>query len=67
MIVSPKKPTVQVKFRWDPDLKRELESIAERTGRTANETSELLIRWAIERAKQELDMADTVTPERRKK
>lgn len=57
VIVSPKKPPKQVKFRWDPDLVRELERLAERTGRTMTDTAELLMKWAVERAKAELELA----------
>lgn len=61
VIVSPKKEPVQVKFRWDPSLLAELKELAERTDRSMNECGEMLIRWALERAKQELDEAGEVT------
>lgn len=69
VIVSPKKPAEQVKFRWDPDLVVQLKELADRTHRTINETGELLIRWAIERSKEELDRAELEpgTPLKRKK
>lgn len=66
VIVSPKKPAAQVKFRWDPALRDELAALAERTGRTVNETGELLMRWAIQRAKEELELAGDTEPRRKK-
>lgn len=59
VIVSPKKQPEQVKFRWDPDLIQEVRDIAERTGRTINEAGEMLMRWAVERAKTELELSDS--------
>lgn len=56
VIVSPKKDPKPILFRWDPDLVAEIQAIAERTNRSVNETSELLVRWAVERAKAELEM-----------
>lgn len=68
VIVSPRKRPVQVKFRWDPDLAEELRQIAERTDRSINEAGELLMRWAIERSKAELDLAaESESPLKRKK
>lgn len=66
VIVTPKVEPVQVKFRWDPAIRDELEAIAKRTHRTINETGEILIRWAIERAKEELELAGEVAERRRK-
>lgn len=67
MIVPPRAKATQVKFRWPPDLQAELAAIAEKTNRSINETGELLMRWAIERAKAELDMGSTESPVKRKK
>lgn len=68
MIVSPKNPPVQVKFRWDPDLLEELKTLAEATNRTQNDTGERLMRWAIERAKAELQLlGEAPTKEQRRK
>lgn len=67
VIVPPKTASVQVKFRWPPDLLDEIRAIAERTGRSQNEAGERLMRWAIERAKVELEMAGEPAPERRRK
>jgi hypothetical protein len=57
VIVPPKKPAEQVKFRWDPDLIQEVHALARRTNRSINETGEMLMRWAVDRAKTELEMA----------
>lgn len=54
VIVTPKRPPKELKFRWDPDLAARIERIAEETGRTVNDAAELLMRWAVER--QELEM-----------
>lgn len=67
VIVPPRTKPTQVKFRWPPDLQKELAAIAEKTNRSINETGELLMRWAIERAKAELDMGDAGSPVKRKK
>lgn len=58
VIVAPKKTPEQVKFRWPPDLIEEVREIAKRTGRTMNEAGEMMMRWAVERAKHELEAAE---------
>ncbi len=66
VIVPPKTQSVQVKFRWPPDIGVEIAAIAKRTNRSMNEAGELLMRWAIERAKQELDAAGDIPSGKRK-
>lgn len=65
MIVPPKSKSVvvQCNFRWPSDLPEEIRAIAERSGRSLNETGELLMRWAVERAKAEYEaVAETENP-----
>jgi hypothetical protein len=67
VIVSPKVKAREMKFRWDPELVREIEDIAARTHRTLNECGELLMRWAVERSKQELELLDEQSGNARRK
>lgn len=55
VIVPPKTEPKSVRFRWPPDLVEEIEAIAARTGRSMNEAGELMMRWAVERTKAELE------------
>lgn len=66
VIVSPKKPDGQVKFRWDPDLIDGIKEIAARTNRSINEAGELLMRWAVDRAKAELEITGETSTIRKK-
>lgn len=54
VIVSPKQKPEAVTFRWDPALLDEVRGIAKRTGRSINETGEMLMTWAVEASKREL-------------
>lgn len=59
MAVVPKKQEpMRAVFRWAPSLVDEIDEIAKATGRSRNEAGELLMRWAVERAKHELEMAE---------
>jgi hypothetical protein len=62
MIVPPKEPPIQVLLRLPPTLVAEMDALAERTNRSRNETAELLLGWAVERAKLELDVAEKAKP-----
>lgn len=68
VIVTPRKPPEQIKFRFDPDLIQGLRDLAERTNRSLNEVGEMLMMWALERATEELARAgDTQDGAKRKK
>lgn len=67
MIVPPKKDPVNVKFRWDETLADDIKMIAEKTGRSMNETGEMLMRWAVERAKAELEFANAQAANEKKR
>jgi hypothetical protein len=60
MILPPKEAPIQVPFRLPPSLVAEMDELATRTNRSRNETAELLLRWAVERAKAELEAQEVV-------
>ncbi|MGH9811503.1 MAG: hypothetical protein ACRD4T_00055 [Candidatus Acidiferrales bacterium] len=61
MLVPPKADRIQCKFRWSPDIMADLKRVAEERGRSVNDVSERLMRWAVDRALAELE--EEVEPE----
>lgn len=50
---EPKEQRVQKKFLWPPDLCDEIDELAKVSDRSINETGEILMRWAAEKARVE--------------
>lgn len=64
-IVSKKSDPVRAVFRWDPALVEEIDRIAVATGRSRNEAAELMMRWAVDQTRRELEMAEADSPKAR--
>ena len=54
-ILSKKSKPESLTFRWDPELFAELRALASETGRSLNETGEILMRWAVQEARRDLE------------
>jgi predicted transcriptional regulator len=54
-IVPPKEEPVSFSARLPPTLVKEIDDIAEKTGRSRNSVMEFLLRWAIQESKRELE------------
>lgn len=57
VIVPPKTKSKNITYSWSEDVIDKVRSIAHRQGRSVNETSELMMRWAIDRVEAELAAA----------